>query len=91
MVPTVVRDGSIVPTVRLVAAAPIPKGTEITFDYGDIYSDTGEPGAQGQTQRDREGTEGQTQPVGRGDGNGSKRTPCLCGAENCRGYLPFVP
>ena len=88
--------------MRLVAAAPIPKGTEITFDYGDIYSDTGEPGAQGptqrdregtegQTQRDREGTQGQTQPVGRGDGNGSKRTPCLCGAENCRGYLPFVP
>lgn len=72
LIPTVVRDGSIVPTVRLVASVQITEGAEITFDYGDLYDDTEEARcvAAGPT---------------------SKRTPCLCGTEKCRGYLPFVP
>lgn len=72
LIPTVVRDGSIVPTVRLVASVPITEGTEITFDYGDLYNDTGVANCVA-------------------SGSTSKRTPCLCGAEKCRGYLPFVP
>ena len=124
--PEVVRDRSVVPTVRLVAAVPIAEGTELTFDYDDLYSSrpnnpNPNPNLNPPTGADRDhghddGSHSQPQKAstedgasssssgGGGGGGGGVRspceakqqdkagnalTPCLCGAEQCRGYLPF--
>ena len=87
LTPTVVRDGSVVPVVRFVASRSIAKGEELTFDYGDLYGGSS-------TSSDTKGTDDGSgaDAAARDDTQqraGAGRTVCLCGADACRGWLPF--
>ena len=52
--PTIVRDGSIVPTVRFYATRSIVAAEELTFDYGALLgSDGGDGGGGGESEGGR--------------------------------------
>lgn len=71
----VVRDGTVIPTVRFYAVRDVEVGEELTFDYGALGFGEGTSSAGS--------GEGKTpgQPLG--------GRLCLCGEAACRGFLPF--
>ena len=77
------RSGSLLPDVKLYALRPIHPTEELTFDYGRVEGSGAAVDAGG-------GDRG----TGGSDSGGGKETGglvCRCGAESCRGFLPFQP
>lgn len=94
---TAVRVDSLIPRLVLLAKRDIASGEELTFDYaGDdtagpsgaavrrSFATTSTPGSSSTATKDREGG-GDTVRHKR------RRVACLCGAANCRRYLPSDP
>jgi SET domain-containing protein len=51
----------------------VKDGEELTFDYGDASGQAGDYSLGDDSVDERDG----------------ERVKCLCGAEKCRGYMPF--
>ena len=62
----------------------VEPGEELTFDYGDAS------GSVAQDDRGRDGDDTLTL-MSTDIEHPANRTPCLCGASCCRGWMPYDP
>ncbi len=85
MVP--VRVNNSIPKVALFALRDIAKGEELCYDYsGEIQKDPAQDSSVNNGDSD---LQKRNSSFSKEDPSYKLRRPCLCGAKNCRGWLPF--